>query len=381
MTKPALETLMSAASCRELARLCEIPGPAESALLSEVASRRNDQPFRRLLQHYRRTVFQSTQRDPLVGWPAGESDRAHALVYCLILLDLADRIRRHHRALGIDPEITRQTVVAKVGTAIRQFWDRAGFIGARSNVFVRTDWYLAAMPLVCLGTFSYEPRAWGGGACVFRDGNTGKLKLLAEDGAFFDACGRQVPADQAGHECFSATLEVGDMVHGFPITPHGDFIRRRVELDPAEWQPVLRKGDPVLQMHIPFDTDLSPAACRESLLAAIGFYERHFPDYGASFFACGSWTFSPDLKEILSSDGNMLKLQNAVYLTRNAADCRGAFKYIFGYGDFNPQTAPRKTSLQRGILDLLRRGSILHKGAMILPFSQAGDLGVRGNRE
>lgn len=366
---------MRAEWCRELAHFCGVAAPIEAALREAVAAHQDDPRIHRRLQDSLNTLNESTERNPLVDWPAGESDASYALVYCLLLLDLADRIRNHHHELGIDPDITKQTVAAKSGTAIRQFWELNGFVGASSNGFTRLDWYLGPIPMVCLGTFAYEPRAWGGGARVFRRKRDGCLKLLAEDGDYFDDVGRRLESNMDHTGCFAAALDCGEVTCGYPISSRGTLIQQQEDLNPVEWQQVLQIGDPVVQMHIPFDTNLSLPACRESFLSAIRFYEKHFPDYGATFFACGSWIHTPDLREILSPQSNLLKLQDAVHLMQNAAECRAGYKYIFGFGKFDPKTAPRQTSLQRGLLDYLDQGNTFHKGAMILPFSEAEHLG------
>ncbi len=371
-----VEKLLNIDNCRELAHFCGLPEPIQSALRAAITSHRDNVQIHQLLQDCLDNIDQSRKGHPLIGWPDAESNPLHALVYCLLLLDLAGRMRRHYRQLRIDPGITRQTVMAKVATPIKQFWEINGVIGARSDVFNYLDWYLGPMPNVRLGTFSYEARPWGGFARVFKSRKSGQLKLLAEHGDYFDEDGRRMQSDMDCMGCFCATLDLDDAIRGYPICPQGLRTNQIQELDPDEWRVVLQKGDPVLQMHIPFDTDLSLSACRESFLAAINFYQNHFPEYGATFFACGSWIHSPDLRKIISPPSNLLKLQDAVYLMQNAADCQ-SYKYIFGFSEFHPQTAPRSTRLQRGLLNYLEQGNIFHKCAMILPFSEVEGLAVR----
>lgn len=71
----------------------------------------------------------------------------------------------------------------------------------------------------------------------------------------------------------------------------------------------IKKGDPVIDMHIPAAGPLLIEECRKSLDMARDFFPRYFPDYQFQYFTCSSWLLAPQLKEILPESSNILQFQ------------------------------------------------------------------------
>ncbi len=144
-----------------------------------------------------------------------------------------------------------------------------------------------------------------------------------------------------------------------------------VESRPA-WEPVLRRGDPILEVHIPAGGGMTPAACQESMARAVEFFPRHFPERPFVGFACGSWILNPQLHEIYrpGRDGvsNMVLWQRQLYLFPlvNGPDTRSGLTFVFGVPDVDPATAPRDTSLRRALLEHIDGGGRLLGGGMFL---------------
>ena len=139
-----------------------------------------------------------------------------------------------------------------------------------------------------------------------------------------------------------------------------------MELPLADWQRVLARGDPVLQMHIPAGDRLSLEECAGSMRRAVEFFRRHFPDQAPAAVTCRSWMFSPHLEEILPPTSNLVRCLREFYLYPVVPRGLESLWFVFLQEEFNLATAPRDTSLQRGIADWLARGNTWHDGGLFI---------------
>ena len=69
----------------------------------------------------------------------------------------------------------------------------------------------------------------------------------------------------------------------------------------------IKKGDPVIEIHIPAAGPLYESECRESIEAAREFFAKYYPDYAYKAFTCHSWLLDSSLKDLLPEDSNILK--------------------------------------------------------------------------
>jgi len=131
---------------------------------------------------------------------------------------------------------------------------------------------------------------------------------------------------------------------------------------------VLNDGEPVLEVHIPGDGPLTPAACDESFAAARPFFAEHFPEEHYDRATCSSWLLDPQLADYLPADSNILHFQRRFTLL-----CQGdpgddeIQEFIFGRHPESP--LPRQTTLQRALADHLAVGNHWHHalGSLRLP--------------
>ena len=72
----------------------------------------------------------------------------------------------------------------------------------------------------------------------------------------------------------------------------------------------LKKGDPVIAVHIPADGPMCADACNASFALAKEFFARYFPEYHYKAFTCHSWLLDPELKNLLGEDSNIIQFQN-----------------------------------------------------------------------
>jgi hypothetical protein len=128
-------------------------------------------------------------------------------------------------------------------------------------------------------------------------------------------------------------------------------------------------GDPVLDIHIPdFCGPMTPEAVADSLRWAAEFFPRHFPDETYRVGACHSWLLDPQLADYLGESSNIVAFQRRfdVLYTRDEPSDRSPVGFVFGDPELAVDTLPRRTSLERAVVDHLRAGRHWYSGIGIL---------------
>ena len=129
---------------------------------------------------------------------------------------------------------------------------------------------------------------------------------------------------------------------------------KRTILSKKEWEPVLAPGDDVIKVHIPMGEKLRRKECEESYKFAKTILPRCFPEYDFKGFLTGCWMLSPELKDILSSESNIISFQNEYEVFPLKSNAEDAFVYVFGINGvpsdkIEVMALPEKNSLMRGI--------------------------------
>ncbi len=357
--------LMPAAVTRNR-RKSGLPAEAE-AVLQEAARRIAAHPVLRLLaRHADRLLYEHDDFSSFGAWPSFEPTLGeHAPVfYLLILLAAAPRIRATHRRLGIPADVTRATC-DRLDSVARFRVTHNGQWGAARQFLYWMRHYTAGR-LFRIGRMEYMPAAYNGRVVAFRHARTGAVAALAPDGTRFTREGyvhaAPAPDDPGG---WTASLrEEPDAVRGCYVSPRGMALRREVTLPRAAWRPVLRKDDWTLDMHIPPGGGMTLEACADSMRRAASFFARHVPDRPAGSITCNSWIFNTQLDGIFPPEANLVLYQRELYLYPVPSTGQDGLVFIFGRADVDPATAPRDTSLRRGILDFLAAGHRWRGGGM-----------------
>ncbi|WP_108999994.1 acyltransferase domain-containing protein [Streptomyces rishiriensis] len=136
-------------------------------------------------------------------------------------------------------------------------------------------------------------------------------------------------------------------------------------------------GDHGLSVHVPdFMGPLTPQAVERSLTLARAFFARHYPEETYSVATCASWLLDPQLKRRLPNDSNIVRFQERFHPVRvptdpeapqapeasQAPDDMEAVRFVFGTTDVPLDELPRRTVLQRAVLDHLREGGHWYVG-------------------
>ncbi|WP_406054103.1 acyltransferase domain-containing protein [Kribbella sp. NBC_00889] len=118
------------------------------------------------------------------------------------------------------------------------------------------------------------------------------------------------------------------------------------------------ESDPALGVHAGPTGALDPAACDASFALAGEFFARHFPEETYRLARCGSWILDEQLAEYLPADSNIIRFQRRFHLTPETRDGDAdiLFRIFQASPDTDLATLPRRTTLQRAVIDHLRAG-------------------------
>ena len=72
----------------------------------------------------------------------------------------------------------------------------------------------------------------------------------------------------------------------------------------------IKKGDNVLEVHIPEGSKLSPEECKLSFANSRTFFKKHFPDFEFKHITCHSWLLDSELDKYLPECSNILRFGN-----------------------------------------------------------------------
>jgi hypothetical protein len=123
----------------------------------------------------------------------------------------------------------------------------------------------------------------------------------------------------------------------------------------------------VLDIHIPEDGPLTPAACDESLRAARPFFARHF---GRTYdrAICRSWLLDDQLAGYLSDDSNIIRFQRRFAPTGQVEDGdHDIVEFVFRRHPADLSELPQRTALQRAVVQHLRGGGHWHITSGVTP--------------
>ncbi|MFH8938107.1 acyltransferase domain-containing protein [Streptomyces griseosporeus] len=125
-------------------------------------------------------------------------------------------------------------------------------------------------------------------------------------------------------------------------------------------------GDFGLGLHIPdFLGPLTPRAVDRSLELARAFFARHYPDEPYQVVTCGSWLLDPQLKRYLPEGSNIVRFQERFHISRlpDEPEDDVPVRFVFGGApDADVERLPRRTALERAVVDHLRGGGHWYVG-------------------
>lgn len=354
--------------------------PESRAFLAGAARRVRVVPgLDRVLWHCFRITFFGPKPADLKGWPWWEKALGDAggAFYLLAALGGVPEISAAHRKRGVPEDVTRDTCLE-----IRCFSDNhVRGRGGRPGMYLnQLNWlhHYVHQPYYRLGRLEFWLKPFGGGVRVFRHRRDGHVIALSEDGHKLDREGLvdgSAGKWDAGGGWVASFSETDKEAEGFPYSPEGRAVRRKVRLPRTDWEPVLAKGTWVLDMHIPAGGGMGPEACLDAHRRALEFFDRHHPEHRWAAIVCNSWIFNTQLDGILPPEANLVRYQRELYLYPVRSSGQDGLWFIFLQEPVDLRTAPRESGLQKAILKFLEAGNTWRGGAMFILREHAGLIG------
>ncbi len=113
---------------------------------------------------------------------------------------------------------------------------------------------------------------------------------------------------------------------------------------------------PLIDIHIPADTDMTTSKLRRSYLDAITFIKKYYPDFSGADFVCSSWLLAPSLKKVLSENSKILQFQDSFIIGKSDEESLGFMDWVYGSREIPIDDLPENTSLQRNLKPYLQNG-------------------------
>lgn len=328
--------------------------------------------LQRLAWHCCHLLYQ-TQFDPaaLRNWPPPPVALGPdaAMFYAFVCLAGLPHLERLHRQRGIDPAITYDTA-ADFALWMEHYHKQYGVWGLSNTTLGWVYSYLAGK-LVKLGRLQYRPGTFPYDFHVYRRRRDPQVLMLAGDGMQFRPDGLFEGTNQtmAGADCWTSRwVTTPTEIRGHPISPAGIAQAQSVTLPATEWDAVLSRQSPILEIHIPAAGPLIHESCVRSMQQAKAFFPTHYPEAQFHAFTCVSWLMDDQFARYLPATSNILQFQHDFYLypVPGANDAQ-TYERVFGRSCENIDEAPQTTSLQRTLVAHVKAGGRWHSsGGFIL---------------
>lgn len=150
---------------------------------------------------------------------------------------------------------------------------------------------------------------------------------------------------------------------GYPFGRDGLVEKDAVRLAKNQWEPVLQKGDTVIQLHIPSGGKLDAAAVAESIQRMRDFTAAYYPEYKYKAFACASWMLNPKLADLLGEDSNLVRFGRLFHPLTMKIHGTGVFYFVFmqpGY-ECDVASLPANARLEKALKEYYLSGKFLHE--------------------
>ncbi len=371
-----MDSLLSPARIAENAAYCGLEAGMLEALLPLAAKIGKSPPLSRLLCHlfFCNFLKPGAALQSPESWPSFKRSLGDdgAGLYLLAALGYAPLLKAQHRRQGVPEDVSRDTARQVACYAGNYAKGSKGRLGLYPGQLFWMRNYLWDNLYLRLGRFEYWPKPYPYFDMALRGKDGAKLVCLARPGLKIAADGYALD-DLAGPPdvAWTTSLSIdGESVCGHPVGADGRPSRELATLPLKSWDVVLKNGSLVLDMHIPSGGGMSIEECRDSFRKAKAFFGERFPELKPSAIVCVSWTFNPNLPEILPASSNLVKLLKEVHLFPVASRPSDGLWFLFLMDKFDLATAPRETSLQRAVLDYISSGRRWRTGGMLLALDE-----------
>ena len=291
----------------------------------------------------------------MVDWTDPEADAVlgESMIFTVVYFARACRLQQEGSFLYDGKTVGfYKAVMRHLGVNIHR-WDSFGFQNTQ-----RYWAYGYLQPTFFeLGRLAYEITKFSYAFRVYQHPETGETVAFADAGRHFDKNG--LP-DNDGE--FETTFEENNgTVTGYTFDALGrlDFEKKTL----TGLVPAIKKGDPVISVHMPGSAKLDEDAVSASLTGAKAFFDKYFPDLGYVAFVSSTWLLDTGLRRFLREDANIVKLQNRFAVTIASQNGYSLFDNIFNTKTYcSLEELVPTNRFQREVLDMVKAGGHIYTG-------------------
>lgn len=124
----------------------------------------------------------------------------------------------------------------------------------------------------------------------------------------------------------------------------------------------LKKGEPVIEVHIPADGPLTREACEASFATAREFFAKYYPDFHYRYFTCHSWLLDSTLEDFLRPESNIIGFQK-MFTPVESKPSAAILRYVFKWNtnERNLKSAPVLSSFAGAVKKAFMDGTQFHE--------------------
>lgn len=244
------------------------------------------------------------------------------------------------------------------------YYTMMGRVGMRRYVGWYGNW--TSLRLISIGRFQF--RIWKHTAPnrVYKKGDDYKILMdevwMHKKGMFFGSSGQ---TDEEG-KYYAEIKEEGGAVIGYAANELGEVDPELCRLE--GYEEVLRKGDDVLDVHIPADLPLTPEICQASYERAKEVLSKCYPECNFKGIVCHSWMLEKRLESITGKPSNVTKFMDAYYGYPLKSSGGGVYSFVYKIPAPLPaDQLPENTSMQKAIKKFLSEGNYFYEKGGFMP--------------
>jgi hypothetical protein len=292
----------------------------------------------------------------------GMEEKVLSLIYVFILFSGYPEMKKNYQDKGISEQILRDTLL-DIAIWMDDFKTKNGYWG-----FKALGWLMNHLQckLFRIGRLQFMPAVFEGDIRVYRNITTQKIMVYSEPGIQYRADG----LINGTNDIFendgiwtSSLEESGDCIRGILINSQAHAVNHLEEISLSDYELVLTKGNPIMEVHIPAGQPLKHEDCFKSYQAALSFYDKFFPEVQFNGFCCTSWLLDNQLSLLLPAKSNIVQFQQDYFMYPYKGTDSQTFERVFGGKSADLAKAPRNTPLQAAILDYCLQGNNMRMGA------------------
>ena len=129
----------------------------------------------------------------------------------------------------------------------------------------------------------------------------------------------------------------------------------------------VKKGEPVIEIHIPEGEPLDAAACRDSIARAKAFFAEYFPEHDYRCFTTHTWLLDSTITEILPEMSNIRRFQQ-MFITVKEDISDAIFKYVFRWNADRDEITDMegRSEFAKAVKKLALSGTVFHETLGVL---------------